>query len=102
MGILGIPYVNATLGIDLLREKRPYIYFCSDSKIGCLNRLFFMVVRGDGSVSLYRHPQGSTKDYAPSSAARLKRMKTYMQAMLQITRILISKNLVSPPPGERP
>ncbi|MBP5710362.1 MAG: sulfatase-like hydrolase/transferase [Bacteroidales bacterium] len=41
MGILQLPYSNNTMGIDILNQKREYIYFVSDTHIGCANDSLF-------------------------------------------------------------
>ena len=36
-GLLNIPYENNSLGIDLLKEQRPYAVFSTDDKLGCIS-----------------------------------------------------------------
>ena len=43
MGLLNQPYTNNSLGIDLLKENRPCMFFSSDIKLGCINDDFFYV-----------------------------------------------------------
>jgi phosphoglycerol transferase MdoB-like AlkP superfamily enzyme len=63
MGLLGYSYVNNTAGIDLLNEKRPYMYFSVDDKIGCVNDSLFYIYRTNGKESLFKYKKGETKDY---------------------------------------
>lgn len=41
MGLLQLNYVNNTLGIDLLKQQRKYIYFLSDEHLGCADKEYF-------------------------------------------------------------
>jgi phosphoglycerol transferase MdoB-like AlkP superfamily enzyme len=94
MGLLNISYINNTLGIDLLREERPFIFFCSDDKIGCLNHSYFLVVRDQKNESLYRYKNGNTRDYIKIKKKLRKRMRKYLFTMLQITTWMIKHRKV--------
>ncbi len=95
MGMLRQPYVNNTMGIDLLREKRPFIYFSADDKIGCLNNEYFLVIRDDGPPSLYDYILKDTYNYLPGNQKLVKAMKEYTFSMIQTTEYLIDNHLVS-------
>ena len=41
MHLLGFEYINNTLGIDLLSEKRPYAYFTADKILGIVDSVHF-------------------------------------------------------------
>lgn len=90
MGILGYPYTNSTAGIDLLREKRPYMYFSADDKIGCINDEFFYIYRTSGSESLYKFRNQDTRDYIKENKMLADSMKTYSFSMLQSSQSVIS------------
>lgn len=54
MGLLNLEYINNGLGIDLLKEKRPYMVFCSDSYMGCIDdSLFYVFDPKDKSEIVY-------------------------------------------------
>jgi len=97
MGLLNIPYVNNTLGIDLLREKRPFIFFNDENKIGCLDGQYFLVARDNGINSLYAYTTQDTGDYLPENKELAKRMEQYAFSMLQTTQWLIKHHLVGKP-----
>lgn len=101
MGILNLSYVNNTFGIDLLRERRPHIYFCGDDKIGCLNQDHYLVLRGKGFLSLYRHDIRDPRDYSGQNKILTGRMKTYCLSMLQAARWMV-KHRKTGPPGRGP
>jgi phosphoglycerol transferase MdoB-like AlkP superfamily enzyme len=94
MGRLNIPYVNNSLGIDLLAENRPYIYFCSDDKIGCLNHEFFLVIRDSGFQSLYHYPNRDPRDYSRMNQAIGIHMRSYCLSMLQTARWMVKNRKV--------
>lgn len=97
MGVLNVSYLNNSLGIDLLRETRPFIYFCSDDKIGCLNQEYFLVIRGSGFQSLYRFARGDPRDYSPQDQPMAGRMRSYCLSMLQTARWMVENRKVESP-----
>ena len=92
MGLLNIPYVNKTMGIDLIKEKRPYIYFNADDKIGCVNDQFFYIYRTNGIESLYKYRNFDAKDYISQFKSKADSMKRYTFSMLQASQVLILNN----------
>jgi phosphoglycerol transferase MdoB-like AlkP superfamily enzyme len=94
MGLLNISYVNNTLGIDLLKENRPYIYFCSDDKLGCLCDDYFLSIRDGGGESLYDYKNQDPKNRLKSKKEKVERMKDYLYSMMQATQWLIKNGKV--------
>ena len=94
MGMLRIPYENNTLGIDLLRERRPFIYFSADDKIGCLNQEYFLVMRESGPPSLYNYILRDTYNYIAANPRLVRDMKDYTYSMLQTTQYIIDNQMV--------
>jgi phosphoglycerol transferase MdoB-like AlkP superfamily enzyme len=37
MGLLNLPYTNNSMGVDLLKESRPCVYFVNDNQLGCID-----------------------------------------------------------------
>ena len=48
MGILNIPYVNNTFGIDLRKEQRPFIILTSDTVDALLDDEYYLIVKERG------------------------------------------------------
>ena len=94
MGLLNIPYVNNTLGMDLLKESRPFIYFCADNKLGCLSDEYFLVLRENGGESLYAYKNRDTQNYSETKKQLAKEMKDYLYSMLQTSQWLIKNRKV--------
>jgi len=83
MGFMKLPYINNTLGVDLMKEGRAFAYFCSDNKIGCINDEFFLVVRQDGPTSLYKYKQKDVTNYYDKYETLANDMRRYAESMIQ-------------------
>ncbi len=95
MNLLGIPFINNTLGINLFRESRPCIYFSADDKIGCLDPEFFYIYRQNGPESLYRWKMNDTYNYLNANASQAAFMRRYAFSMMQVSQHMIDNQLVS-------
>lgn len=79
IGLTNQAYENNTLGVDLLKETRPYMFFTSDTQIGCINDELFLIIdpiqhsenlsKRIDSVAIDRLQQEQMKDYAISMLA---------------------------------
>jgi hypothetical protein len=83
MGLLKLPYVNNTLGIDLFKEKRPYIFFNSDDKYGVIDNDWFLIVKIDKSKGLYHYRSGDTHNYSNQRPDIVEKMDIYANSNLQ-------------------
>lgn len=88
MGMLQLPYVNNTFGIDLLREQRPFACSYADDKFAVLNTEYMYVARENGVTSLYRYRTGDVRDYSKSLPQLTQQMKTYGESVFQATEWL--------------
>ncbi|MDP4240058.1 MAG: LTA synthase family protein [Bacteroidota bacterium] len=91
MGILKQPYANNTLGIDLLNESRPYIFFNADDKYGVINQNWLLIAKTDGSKGLYKYQNKDTRNYAKQYKDTVNKMNTYAQSNLQTFQYMILK-----------
>jgi hypothetical protein len=94
MGLLNLTYVNNTFGIDLLNESRPFIYFCGDDKVGCLNHDYFLVIRTGRNESLYHHHSLDPRDYISLKKPLVENMKAYCFSMLQASQWMVENRKV--------
>ena len=62
MGILKQPYINNTLGIDLINEKRPYIFINGDDKVAALDTEFLFILKGKEKM-LYKYKMDDKTNY---------------------------------------
>lgn len=84
MGILKQPWINNTSGIDLLKEKRPFIMVNSIDNFGVIGKEFFLIVKHDGSSKLFRYRNRSMKDYSREFPEIKRLMDEYARCNLQV------------------
>lgn len=94
MHLLGIGFTNNTLGINLLREKRPFAVFSQDSKIAVINERYLYVLRKSGSSSLYDYTLPSNTDLQEQLPQQADSMRLYGASLLQTGQWLLDKGLV--------
>ncbi|MGQ9846069.1 MAG: LTA synthase family protein, partial [Bacteroidales bacterium] len=98
MGILRLPYINNTLGIDLLREKRPYIFFNDDNKMGVLDNEWLLIFDPKGSSKLFKYKNNNLHDFSKEEIKKAKEMETYAKCNLQVFQYMLKhKNMLSSP-----
>jgi arylsulfatase A-like enzyme len=97
LGLLDVPYVNNTMGVDLLRENRPATYFTADDRIGCLDGEWLWIWRRDGRETLHRYRRGDTADRLRERPEVAEHLKDYAVSMLEATQWLVDENKAGPP-----
>ena len=90
MGILKIPYINNTLGIDLLNEERKYAIINDDDKIGILDTSYFCIMKKDIN-KLYKYRNKDIHDYSTSNKEKVNEMIEYAKSYLQVDQDMILK-----------
>jgi arylsulfatase A-like enzyme len=88
MGILQLPYVNNTFGIDLFEEKRPYSFAYADDKYAVLDAQYIYVLRENGVASLYHYPDGDMKNYLEAIPGKAADMQRYGESVFQAAQWL--------------
>lgn len=84
MGMLGFAYENDTFGIDLLSQRRPYIFYSSDYSVVALDHEYFYFRQLLSKKEfLYRWKDGGTENLAAAEPERAKKMREYSEAMIQ-------------------
>lgn len=92
MGVLGKPYVNNTFGIDLLREKRPFVYFMGDDKYGVLDgEWLFINQPANEQKGLYRYVEKEKKNYISDYPEVASEMQKYGESAWQVSEYQIDK-----------
>jgi len=85
MGILNRPYVNNSLGVDLLKEERPCMFFASDKKLGCINDDYFYVRNLTTNLDfLYNRHNEQAENLAEKYPEVVKRLKSYAVSMMVV------------------
>jgi phosphoglycerol transferase MdoB-like AlkP superfamily enzyme len=86
MGILHQPFINNSLGIDLRRETRPYIYVNGDDKYGVFDREWLLIVHSDQTMGLFKYALHDTHNYIAEHMEIAKKMKLYAASNLQVAQ----------------
>ncbi|MDR0414189.1 MAG: LTA synthase family protein [Prevotellaceae bacterium] len=95
MGLLSLPYINNTLGVDVLAQPRPYVYFCADNKYGVLDGEYFLIAKESGEEALYRYADKSTENVIGEHRERADAMRDYALSNMQTYQhILNNKELL--------
>lgn len=83
LGLLNVEYVNNTMGIDLLKEKRPCIFFSADNKLGCIDETHYYIYRESGVETLYEYANLSTENLIAAKHAKADSLRNYVFSMTQ-------------------
>ena len=89
MGILNQSYINNTLGIDLLKESRPYIFINHEDKFGVIDNDYLLILKKEGDKALYRYRNKDKNDYYADEQQRVKEMEEYTLSNLQVFQYLM-------------
>ncbi len=92
---IGLDFNNYTLGVNLLKEERPFMYFSADSKYGIVNDSLYLIVN-EGKDYLYNYRDRSTVSVAEDYPELIKKMKDYYASMTQVSQILLDQDMCSP------
>ena len=93
LGLLNLPYQNNTLGIDLLKTNRPYIFCGADDKYGVVDQEWFLIVHQTGNISLHKYRSKDKTNYASQFPDKVSEMKKYAEAHLQTYQYVLQKDL---------
>lgn len=94
MGILKIPYINNTLGIDLLNDKRRFAYFTSDIKFGCIDNDYFLITGNDAPDKIYSFRNNDVNNLADVKKSLADSMRIYVNSMMQTANFLTKNKLL--------
>ena len=102
LGLLGIGYVQNDFGVDLLKEKRPYMYFTADNLIGVRDSSRLFLYFPDTQQEIRYRTEGMTVQAAEDDPV-FRDMKQYGFAMLQCAETLVQQQqtLNHPQEGKR-
>jgi phosphoglycerol transferase MdoB-like AlkP superfamily enzyme len=94
MGLLNQSYTNNTMGIDLLKEKRSYVYFVGTNTIGCVDSSYFYIYRKFGSSSLTRMNEKVQEDLSDKMQDKKAEMEHYALGSLQLCAHILEQRKV--------
>ena len=84
--------MNNTFGVDLLKERRPYIYFSADDKYGVLSDSLFLIVNSQGRESLFKYRINDVKNYITEYQRIANEMKEYAVSNMQAAQYVLKNN----------
>ncbi len=90
LGLLNISYIQNDFGVDLLKEKRPCMYFTADNLIGVRDSSRLYLYVPDTRQELRYRTEGATVQPAGDDPA-FRDMKRYGFAMLQCAETLVQR-----------
>jgi phosphoglycerol transferase MdoB-like AlkP superfamily enzyme len=89
MGVLNQSYINNTLGINLLKESRPYIFINHEDKFGVIDDEYMLILKKEGDKALYRYRNRDKNDYYQEQQQRAREMEEYTLSNLQVFQYLM-------------
>ena len=92
MGILNLPYINNTLGINLLKSSRPYIFINDDDKVGILDNEFLLIFKKENKSKLYKYKDFDKTDYIDSYPNKAIEMEEYAKSNMQTFQYMLLNN----------
>lgn len=101
LGLLGISYTQNNLGIDLLKEKRPCIFYTADNLIAARDssRLY---IHSPETGQEFKYEVREGKLRSGTDESHFQYLKDYCFSMLQSTEYLIRKNQTTDQPQTKP
>ncbi len=101
MGLLNRSYQNNTFGIDLLKEKRPYMFFSSDNGLGCIDKEFYYTYNFNNKMEgLYKYKENDPENYFTQYTSKADSMKIYSTSMFQVANYMMENKLTRIIPSE--
>lgn len=92
MGILNQNYINNTLGIDLIKETRPYIFINHEDKLGVISDEYLLIMKPEGERALFKFKTGDKKNYSKDYPEMVRSMEDYTNASLQVFQLLMESD----------
>jgi phosphoglycerol transferase MdoB-like AlkP superfamily enzyme len=94
MSLLGISFLNNTMGVNLLKHQRPFAYFSQDNRLCVINNNRLLIINKYGSRYFYDYKRGISINAEGSNTSTIDSMANYAYSMLQTTQWMIEKKLV--------
>ena len=93
-GILNLNYDNTTLGLNIMNEKHPFVYFTADDKLGCLSDdgYYFYELMTQKTKRLRKYLALDQKDYYTINRAKADSLELSAKQMLDAAEFLIRRD----------
>lgn len=93
MDLLNISFVNNTLGINLLQEKRPMTFSSGDTEYCVFNNDWYFIGSKNKPSQLFHYQDFDMKNYAEEKPEIVNDMKTYGESNFQSFNYIYKKRL---------
>ena len=94
LNFLKIPFQNTSMGIDLMHEKRPYMYFTADSKIAAIDQEFYYFdLMNEQKEFLYRFKNLGNENFIAAYKTKADSMKHYSWKMIRAANYIVKNKL---------
>lgn len=102
LSLLGIPFGDQMLGIDLAHHDRPMAFFSADDKVGVVDgELFYLYRHKQQRASLYRYRTRDTRDLIDSLPERAEEMQRFAFSHIQLSQQMLSDGSTRQTQSER-
>jgi phosphoglycerol transferase MdoB-like AlkP superfamily enzyme len=93
-GALNLSFTNNTFGLNILKEKHPFVYFTADDKIGCVSDdgYFFYELMSQKTKRLRKYRDLDQNDYYPSRKTKADSLERSAKLMLEAAEYFIRKD----------
>lgn len=90
MGLLNMDYTNNTMGIDLRRESRPYIFSFADDRYAVLDQQWLLIVdyQNPKPLQLFEYRDKSLIDKSLDYPEKAEEMKVYAESHFQVFQFI--------------
>ena len=94
MGIIGGTYTNSTFGINILKEKHPFVVFSADDKIGCVDSsgLYYYKILSNDQVYLRKYKNLDPENYVSRYKNKTDSMQRNMMRIYESANYIIRKD----------
>lgn len=100
-GMLGLSYINNSMGIDLLREHRPFTAFSADDKAAVTDNKYIYVWHRDGRENMFVLGKSFTEDILSEQRVKADSMKHYLLGVTQAAQWMLANGKAGSPPGSK-
>ncbi|MCX6139062.1 MAG: sulfatase-like hydrolase/transferase [Ignavibacteriales bacterium] len=100
MGLLHQPFVNNTMGVDVLNDSRRFIFFNADDKLGCVDQEYLWISKLGDKELLYRYRDAGAVECLSIHQNLSERMKAYTYSMLEVTQSMLRTKTMGFPVGK--
>ncbi len=85
MGLLNQSYINTTLGQNVLKKPRKYLYFSADDKIGVMDDEYYLIFKPHSELTpqLFHYKSNSTVNLAPQFPQKVDSMTAHATNFIQ-------------------